>query len=78
MPDPVPPVGTKIEYWYGEEEKRARKNDLAYTCRIYPQTVPKEFKNLAHAELVLMYPERFSDEVRRFMETEQTRKNTVG
>ena len=67
MPDPVPRVDTKIEYWYGEEEKKARKNDLAYTQRIYPQTVPKEFKGLAHAELVLMFPERFYAETMRFL-----------
>ncbi|MGX8706194.1 MAG: hypothetical protein ACSW8J_06420, partial [bacterium] len=28
MPDPVPEVSTKIEYWYGEEERKARKNNL--------------------------------------------------
>lgn len=68
MPDPIPSVDTAIEYWYGEEEKKARKNNLAYTCRAYPQTVPKEFEGLAHAELVLMFPERFREEVKRFME----------
>ena len=46
------------------------KNDLTYARRIYPQTVPKEFEGLAHAELVLMFPERFFAEVRRFMEQE--------
>lgn len=66
MPDPVPSVHTQIEYWYGEEEKKARKNDLAYTRKAYPQTVPREFKGLAHAELVLMLPERFREEVLRF------------
>ena len=67
MPDPVPRVDTMIEYWYGEEEKAARQNDLAYTQKAYPQTVPKEFKGLAHAELVLMFPERFYEEVTRFL-----------
>ena len=66
MPNPVPRVDTKIEYWYGEEEKKARRNDLAYTQRAYPQTVAKEFTVLAHAELVLMFPERFCAEVTRF------------
>ena len=70
MPDPVPAIDTKIEYWYGEEEKKARMDNLAYTCRVYPQTVEQEFKGLAHAELVLMFPERFYEEVTRFMETE--------
>ena len=70
MPDPVPSVDTKIEYWYGEEEKKARRENIAYTCRVYPQTVVKEFKGLAHAELVMMFPERFYEEVSRFMEAE--------
>ncbi len=65
MPDPVPAVDTRIEYWYGEEEKKERKSNLEYTCRIYPQTVPVEFKGLAHAELVLMFPERFREEILR-------------
>ena len=70
MPDPVPPIDTKIEYWYGEEEKHAREkeHDIEFVCRIYPQTVLKEFKGLAHAELVMMFPERFAEEVKRFLE----------
>ena len=72
MPDPVPPITTKIEYWYGEEEKNARKNNLAYVCRIWPQTVVKEFEGLAHAELVMMFPKRFYAEVKRFMEAKET------
>ena len=70
MPDPVPPVDTMIEYWYGEEEKQARKNNLAWVRRVYPQTVPRGFKGLAHAELVLMFPERFRQEVLRFLDKE--------
>ena len=70
MPSPAPKVETKIEYWYGEEEKRARKNDLAYTRKVYPQTVTKQFAGLAHAELVLMFPERFYREVMRFLREE--------
>ena len=66
MPEPVPDVNTEIEYWYGEEEKKARKNNIAYTRKVYPQTVVKEFPGLAHGELVLMFPDRFAAEVRRF------------
>ena len=69
MPDPVPAVDTEIEYWYGEEEKKARKDNLAYTKREYPQTEEKEFSGLAHGELVLMFPDRFASEVRRFIGT---------
>ena len=66
MPDPVPKVDTEIEYWYGEEEKKARRNDIKYVRKTYPQTVVHEFKGLAHAELVLMFPERFYNEIMRF------------
>ena len=70
MPDPVPRVDTKIEYWYGEEEKRAREkeHDIEFVRKAYPQTVLKEFKGLAHAELVMMFPERFAREVKKFLE----------
>ncbi|MBP3901749.1 MAG: hypothetical protein J6D53_09925 [Blautia sp.] len=65
-----PPVNTKIEYWYGEEEKRAREkeHDIEFVSRTYPQTAFREFKGLAHAELVMMFPERFAREVKRFLE----------
>ncbi len=70
MPDPVPKVAAKMEYWYGEEERKARKNDLAWASRAFTQIVPREFRGLAHAELVMMFPERFHDEVTRFMNGE--------
>ena len=62
---------TEIEYWFGEEEKKAGKDDLTYTCMAYPQTVPREFKGLAHAELVLMFPEQFYEETMRFLKSDQ-------
>ena len=67
MPDPAPRIDTQIEYWYGEEERKARKNDLAYVRGAFPQTVPRDFRGLAHAELVLMFPERFRREIMRFL-----------
>ncbi|MGI6617444.1 MAG: hypothetical protein ACOX36_05280 [Saccharofermentanales bacterium] len=69
MPDPVPTSKTKMEYWYGEEEKSARKNDFAYAKKAFPQIVPREFKGMQHGELVMMFPERFHQEVLRFWNT---------
>lgn len=34
---------------------------------MFIKTVLKEFKGLAHAELVMMFPERFAGEVNRFL-----------
>ena len=69
MPEQVPEIDTKIEYWYGEEERKAREkeHDIEFVRRTYPQTVLREFKGLTHAELVMMFPERFYEEVTRFM-----------
>lgn len=79
MPNPVPRINTQIEYWYGEEEKRARKNNLTYVRKAFPQTVPREFKGLAHAELVMMFPELFRREVMRFlMRGEQKNESIEG
>ena len=40
---------------------------MRFVCRTYPQTVLREFKGLAHAELVLMFPERFARVVKQFL-----------
>lgn len=69
MPNPVPTSNTKMEYWYGEEEKAARKNDLAYAKKAFPKIVPRELKGMQHGELVMMFPERFHQEVLRFWNT---------
>lgn len=66
MPDSIPAINTDIEYWYGEEERTKRRNDIGYAKKAFPQIVPKEFKGLAHAELVMMFPESFHQEVLRF------------
>lgn len=66
IPNPVPAIDTKIEYWYGEEEKSDRRKDLAYVQKAFPQLIPKEFTGLAHGELVMMFPDRFYQEIMRF------------
>ncbi|MDI9468877.1 MAG: hypothetical protein QM296_01580 [Bacillota bacterium] len=66
MPQPVPATETEMEYWYGEEEKSARGNDILRARMAFPQIVLREFCGLAHAELVMMFPERFRQEVLRF------------
>ena len=66
MPKNIPQLDTKIEYWYGEEEKNARKHHLAYAKKAFPQIVVKEFPGLAHGELVMMFPEQFHREILRF------------
>ena len=66
-PEPVPSVDTEIEYWYGEEEKKARKDNIAWAKARFPQMKLVEHAGLEHAELVMVYPERFYKEAMRFL-----------
>ena len=63
----MPAIDTEIEYWYGEEEKKARAEHLAWAQKHFPQLKPVEFPGLAHAELVMVQPERFHKEAMRFL-----------
>jgi len=48
--------------------EKSADGHIEFVSRTYPQTVFREFKGLAHAELVMMFPERFAKEVKRFLE----------
>ena len=48
--------------------EKSADGHIEFVSRTYPQTVFREFKGLAHAELVMMFPERFAREVKRFLE----------
>ena len=52
--------------------KKAEKNCRAFRNITYAQAditaLLKEFKGLAHAEIVMMFPERFANEVKRYLE----------
>ena len=39
--------------------------NCAYVKHVFPQTVSREFRGLMHAELVLMYPKLFREEILR-------------
>lgn len=66
IPNKVLKIDTAIEYWFGEKEAKKRKKDIEYVKKIFPQVIFKEFKGLEHAELVMMFPDYFYEEVMRF------------
>lgn len=65
MPEVMPELETEMEYWYGEKEKKARKDNIAYAKQAFPHMVIREFEGLEHGELVMMDPVRFRDEILR-------------
>lgn len=59
LPDTPTECGTKIVYWYGAEEKSDRRSNIRFIRNYFPQIQLREFPKMAHAELVMMYPEKF-------------------
>ena len=68
LPHPAPKLGTKIEYWYGEHEKRARKNDMAYIRSYFDGVIFRQIDGMAHGELVMMHLSRFDREIKKALE----------
>lgn len=66
MHDPVPAVSTRMEYWYGSEESKARKADIAYVRHHFPHTVFHQLDGNGHARLVMCHPKAFAEEVMWF------------
>lgn len=67
MPEKIPKTDTKITYWYGSLEKKARKPDIAFVSRTYPETVFEEVEGMEHGEFCMMYPKQFADKVAEFV-----------
>ena len=67
MPNPVPPVDCRIEYWYGVEEKRARKWDIEYIRKTFPDARFVENAGQGHAEFFTLHPVEFCHRLTAFM-----------
>lgn len=67
MPDRIPKLDTEITYWYGSLEKKARKLDIAYVRKTYPETVFEEVEGMEHGEFCMMYPKAFAEKVSAFL-----------
>lgn len=59
LPDTPAERGTKIAYWYGEDEKRDRRGNIRFIRRYFLQIDLREIPKMAHAELVIVHPEDF-------------------
>ena len=68
MPDPMPSVNTEMEYWYGSEEKKDRKNDLIYVKKNFPQCRIVEQEGYGHAQLVIVHPHAFAMKAMNFFD----------
>lgn len=60
-------IGTKITYWYGDEEKKDRRSNIRFIKHYFPQARIHGIPKMAHAELVMIYPEEFCRYFDKFM-----------
>lgn len=67
LPHPAPAIATEIEYWYGEQEKKARKKDLAYVRNYFKNLQFREIPGKNHGELIMVYPKEWFGELMKFM-----------
>lgn len=67
MPDIFPVQNTHIAYWYGEEEKKARKLDIRYVRKHIPGVQFWEISGVDHGEYATMHPEAFCRDLCAFM-----------
>lgn len=63
MPNPVLPVNCRIAYWYGSDEKKARKWDIAYIRKAFPHVQIVENAGMNHAEFFTLHPKEFCEEL---------------
>ena len=60
LPKTPAKIGTKITYWYGDEEKKDRRSDIRFIKHYFPQARIHGIPKMAHAELVMISPPRSS------------------
>ena len=71
MPKDFPQPDCPIQYWYGEDEKKARGWDIAYIQKTFPKAEFIEHKGQDHAEYFTLHPEEFCRELTAFIQRKQ-------
>jgi len=63
-------IGAKITYWYGDDEKKDRRRDIRFIKRYFPKARIHGIPKMAHAELVMVHPEKFCRYAEKFLTTQ--------
>ena len=68
LPHPALKINSRIEYWYGEYEKKARKNDMAYINSYFEGVTFRQIDGMEHGELVMIHLSRFDRIIKKALE----------
>lgn len=77
MPDFFPSLKTSIDYWYGQDEKKARKLDIAWVKKHMPGVCFRELPGMDHGQYALMHPHHFAADLRAVSVTKKNEEYTA-
>ena len=60
MPKEAETSCRRLEYWFAERERQARKRDMAYIRKIFPHTRFRRIRGIGHAGLAALQPEKLA------------------
>ena len=69
MPKDFKEPKCKIQYWFGDEEKKEREWDINFIKKVYPKTIFVENKGQNHAEFFSLHPKEFCKQLKEFIES---------
>lgn len=70
LPHPAPAVVTRIEYWYGAGEERARRGDIRYLRSYRPEVRFVRIDGQGHGTLLMVHPREWHERFRAFLEAD--------
>lgn len=63
MPKDTVKYTGKLEYWYGDKERKERAKDLKYVKEHFPDVKFTEMKNMGHASMATLYPKNMAERI---------------
>ena len=77
MPAAFPRIDTHMEYWYGQDEKKTRKLDIAWVKKHIPGIQFREIPGMDHGQYALMKPRQFARDLRRISGIPGMERDTI-
>ena len=71
LPPKPSETGDRVVYWYGSEEKNARRGNIRFIKRYFPNVQMHCIPKMDHAELVMLHPKEFYRYAKEFLNTEE-------
>ena len=68
LPEKPAQPACPLVYWYGEKEKNARCHNIRFIQRYFPQVCTCCIPGMEHAELVMIHPQAFYQQVMEALE----------